>query len=91
MGPTCEVLIQTDDGAVLDALDQAAETINRTRKRRVWDVWIRDRPVHVQVTRSPPTVELSAGCNQPEDYDILRELSLQIAAKFGGIASEPEK
>jgi hypothetical protein len=95
MGPSCELLIQADDGPAVDAIDRllakAAEKITRTRKGRVWDIWIRGRPVHVQVSGSPPTVELSAGCNQPEDYGVLRELSQQIAEELGGMASEPVK
>ena len=95
MGPCCEVLIQDDSGPVLDAIDRllakAAEKIDRTRKGRVWDVWIRGRPVYVQVNASPPSVELSAGCNQPDDYDVVRGLSQQIAKELGGIASEPVK
>ena len=95
MGPTCEVLIESDDGQTLDTIDEllttVADKIDRTRKGRVWEVWIRGRPVYVQVVKSPPAVELSAGCNLPEDHNVLRELSLQIADVLKGIASEPEK
>ena len=95
MGPTCEVLIESDDGLTLDTIDEllatVAEEINRTRMGRVWEVWIRGRLVYVHVVTSPPAVKISAGCNQPEDYNVLRELSLQIADVLKGIASEPEK
>ena len=95
MGPTCEVLLPADDDTTLDAIDAllvaTAEQINRTRKGRVWDVWIGGRPIHVHVTGSPPTAELSAGCNAPEDYTVLRQLSMSIAHSVGGLASEPEK
>jgi hypothetical protein len=95
VGPACEVLLESDDGATLDALDTVlaslANRIDRTRKGRVWDVWVRERPIHVQVVGSPPAVELSAGCNSPEDYAILREIAGRIVEVIGGMASEPEK
>jgi len=91
-GPTCEVLLQTDDGQTLDAivaiLVTAAERIDRTRKGRVWDVWVGGRPVHVSVT--PVSVALSAGCNEPQDSDLLRRLAGAFAVALGGIAIEPE-
>ncbi len=94
-GPTSEVLLEDDDGSTLDAIDQVlasvADQIERTRKGRVWNLFIRGRPVHVKVTGTPPTVELSAGCNAPEDYDVLRELCDVLLQAVGGIASEPEK
>ncbi len=94
-GPTCEVLLNADDGPALDAIDAilatAAERIERTRKGRVWDVWVGGRPVHVSVGGSPPTVDLAAGCNNPEDYTVLRRLASEMAAVLCGIASEPVK
>jgi IS4 transposase len=95
MGPTCEILLEVDDQPTLDAIDKilvsAADRIDRTRKGRVWDVWIRSRPVHVDVSRPPPVVTLSAGCNTSEDFAVLRELAASIVEVVGGIASEPEK
>ena len=92
-GPTCEVLVQDNDGLTLDTIDailaKAAERTDRTRKGRVWDVWVGGRPVHVSV--SPLSVALSAGCNEPQDYDVLRRLAGDLAAALGGIAAEPEK
>jgi hypothetical protein len=80
---------------VLDAIDSvlasAADRIERTRKGRVWDVWVRERPVHVRVEGSPPMVMLSAGCNDPEDYAILRRLAADLARAVGGVASRPVK
>ena len=88
MGPTCEVLLTTDDGAMLDAIDDLlasrAERIDRTRRGRVWDVWIGGRPVHVSVGGKPPSISLSAGCNDPEDYAVLRQLGGELAAALGG-------
>lgn len=56
MGPSCEVLLESDAPHVLDAIDAVlaglAERIERTRKGRVWDVWVRGRPVHVEVRNS---------------------------------------
>jgi hypothetical protein len=89
------VLLETDDGPTLEAIDttlaSVAERIDRTRKGCVWDVWVRGRPVHVQVSGLSPAVALSAGCNGPEDYAILQELALAIANAVGGMASELEK
>jgi hypothetical protein len=94
-GPICEVLLEADDGVALDTIDAiltaAGEHIGRTRKGRVWDAWVAGRPVHVSVGGSPPAVTLAAGCNCPEDYDMLRRLAGEMAAALGGVASEPEK
>jgi hypothetical protein len=87
-----QALLQTDDGPTLDAIDAilatAAERIDRTRKGRVWAAWVGGRPVHVSVT--PVSVALSTGCNEPQDYDLLRRLAGAFAAKLGGVATEPE-
>lgn len=95
MGPTCEVLMELDDDATLDSIDAILAAIcpriERTRKGRVWDVWIEDRPFHLSVHNNPPTVVLAAGCNDTEDYVLLRSLSGRIAAVLGGLASEPSK
>jgi hypothetical protein len=94
-GPTCEVLSNVNDSLTLDVIDalltSVAEQINRTRKGRVWDVWIAGRPVHLSVSGSPPSVALAAGCNDAEDYALLRRLSGEIAAVLHGVATEPIK
>lgn len=94
-GPTCEVLLAVSDERTLDAIDvmlaATAEQIDRTRKGRAWGAWIQGRPVNVAVLDSPPSVTLSAGCNEPVDYDILRSLAVAIASAVDGIASEPQK
>ena len=94
-GPSCEVLLEVNDDSALCAIDEilaaASARIERTRKGRVWRVWIASRPVYVSVERSPPSVALSAGCNGPEDYEILRKLAGDIASTLGGVASEPVK
>ena len=93
MGPTCEVLLVTDDGPTLDTIDallaSLADRIDRTRKGRVWDIWIRGHPVHVHIEQS--SVILSAGCNSHEDLPLLRELAESIVQSVGGLYSEPEK
>ena len=95
-GPACEVeLPSIPDRVALDAIDEfltgVCEHIKRTRKGRVWDVWIDERPVHVAVVDSRGAVELSAGCNAPEDYAILRRLGRSLADILGGKATEPLK
>lgn len=95
-GPACEVkLPSVPDGSSLDAIDAflvgICEHIRRTRKARVLDVWIEGRPVHVAVAESLGAIELSAGCNAPEDYAILRRLGRGLAELFGGEATEPLK
>jgi len=89
------VLLKTDDGASLTAIDATlavvAEHIERTRKGLVWNVWVGGRPVHVSVVGPPPTVALAAGCNGPEDYDVLRNLSKELAGALDGVATEPIK
>ena len=89
------MLIDADDSPTLDALDavlaSASDRVERTRKGRVWDIWVRGRPIHVQAGGRPPKVMLSAGCNEPEVYAILREVADKFISRVGGIASEPEK
>jgi hypothetical protein len=84
-GPTCGGLLQTDDGPTLDAIDaiiaKAVEPIDRTRKGRVWDVGVGDRPVHVSV--SPVSVAHSAGCSELQDDEVLRRLAGTFAANLG--------
>ncbi len=95
MGPTCEILLETDDGPTQDRIDEVlasvADRIDRTRKGRVWDVWIHGRPLHVIITSSPPVVTLSAGCNSYDDVNIVRELAECIVNAVGGLYSGPEK
>jgi hypothetical protein len=95
MGPTCEVLLQSDEPSVhgtIDAfLESASDRIERTRKGRAWDLWIDGRPIHVQVVASPPAVGLSAGCNDAHDYTVLRQIAEGLAAACGGLATEPIK
>jgi hypothetical protein len=94
-GPTCEVLIDSDAVPALDDIDSVlsalAEHVERTRKGRVWDVWVGGRPVHVMVAGSPPVIELSAGCNNPEDYAVLERLAGALVERLGGLASPPLK
>ena len=95
-GPACEVeLSSIRDRAALEAIDEflasVCEHVERTRKGRVWDVWIDGRPVHVAVVDSRGAIEISAGCNAPEDYAILRRLGRGLAEILGGEATEPLK
>jgi hypothetical protein len=94
MGPSCEVLLVDDSPRILDAIDAilalSAERIDRTRKGRVWDVWIRGQPVHIHVEKQL-LMTLSAGCNHPEAFIILREIASRIVDAVGGIYSEPDK
>jgi len=91
MGPTCEVLLESDSATVLDAIDavlaSSVEHIERTRKGRVWDPWIGGRPVHVEVEGPPPSVILSAMCNGPEDGTLLQRLAESLAEVLGGLAT----
>jgi hypothetical protein len=96
MGPACAIELATaPDAATLDSidafLDRIGARIERTRKGRVWDVWIVGRPVHVAVTNSPDVVTVSAGCNSPKDYELLRRIARGLADILGGRASEPLK
>ena len=95
MGPTCEVHLAVVDDHTLIAiyrlLTTVADRIDRTRKDRVWDIWIHGRPVHVHAIEPRRVATLSAGCITPDDYDVLRELSAAIVDTVGGVASEPEK
>jgi hypothetical protein len=95
MGPTGEVLLQSDEPSVLDPIDAFLEStsdrIERTRKGRALDLWIDGRPIHAEVVTSPPALGLSAGCNDAHDYTVLRRLAEGLAAACGGLATEPVK
>jgi hypothetical protein len=95
MGPSCDVVLDVVDDATLETIDSkladVAETITRTRGGRKWQIWIRGRPVIVSIEGTSSSVSLSAGCNALEDYEILRQLSAQLALELGGLASEPIK
>ena len=95
-GPACEVeLPSVADGRALDAIDDflagVCEHVKRTRKGCVWDVWIDGRPAHVAIIDSRGAIEISAGCNAPEDYAILRRLGRGLAEILGGEFTEPQK
>ncbi|WP_165252918.1 hypothetical protein [Paludisphaera soli] len=88
-------MLESDGPTVLDAADAflaaAAEQVERTRRGRAWNIRIDGRPVHVEVTTSPPAIGLSAGCNGAEDDEVLRRLASGLAAACGGVPSEPVK
>jgi hypothetical protein len=94
MGPTCEILLEVSDPLTLAKIDDAlaliAEKIERTRKGRVWKVWIQGRPVHLHATDNN-TLEISADCNQTEDYGVMRDLIQHLCDTTDGIASEVQK
>ena len=95
MSPTCEVLLESGEAPILDTIDAflapVADEIERTRRGRVWNVWIGGRPIHVAVVCSPLSIEMSAGCNDAEDYAALRKLAEGLAEACDGLASEPIK
>lgn len=95
-GPACEVELQSvPDVHTLDAIDEflarIATHIIRTRKGRVWEIRVDGRPVHISVVDSRGAIEISAGCNAPEDYAILSRLGRGLAEMLGGKSSEPVK
>jgi hypothetical protein len=94
-GPACEVLLESDAPEVLLEIDavlaRVAERIERTRKGRVWNIWVDGRPVDVAVESSPPSIVLSAGCNGPEDYRVLARLAASLAERLRGLPSSPTK
>jgi hypothetical protein len=100
MGPTCSVIlsaIPTDAtySAVDAYLSRIAREMMRDKKVRLWEGWIDGRPVIVAIKdeneESHPVVELSAGCNSPEDYEIMRRVSAELADLLGGLATDPIK
>ena len=66
-------------------------TLSASRKGRVWEVWIDNRPIHVAIVASPARIELAAGCNAAEDYTVIHNLAKGLAAILNGKVSEPEK
>jgi hypothetical protein len=95
MGPTCEVILESAEPAVLEAADaflaSAAERVERTRRGKTWNIWVDGRPFRVEASTSLPAIVLSAGCNGAHDYEVLRRLSVGLAVACGGMASEPVK
>ncbi|WP_395738199.1 hypothetical protein [Prosthecobacter sp.] len=95
MGPTAEVITAEPitDQQLLDIDDmitKLAAKFIRTRKGRVWSLWIDERPIHLSVTE-PGVLVMAAGLHSPQDYDILRQLGQRLADLVGGLASEPIK
>jgi hypothetical protein len=93
MGPTCEVVLAVaptlDTLIAVDAyLSSVAESIERTRKGRTWNVWVGGRPIHVAASDSPSVIALAAGCNAPQDYALLRQFGSGLAQVLGGTMSE---
>jgi hypothetical protein len=95
VGPTCEVLLETDASTRLDVIDSLlaahAELVKEARKGRVWDVWVDVRPIHVEVAGTPASIHLSAGCNCAEDYEVLGRLSKVLAESLGGLITPLSK
>jgi hypothetical protein len=93
MSLACEVLLPSDDPAMLDTIDAflscGADQIDRTRKGRVWSLWIDGMPIHVMVVGSPASIELSSPCDDASGYAVLRRLAGGLAAACGGLDSEP--
>ncbi|WP_406698025.1 hypothetical protein V5E97_04145 [Singulisphaera sp. Ch08] len=95
MSLACEVLLESDEPAMLDTIDSfleaAADRIDRTRKGRVWNLWIDERPIHVEVVDQPPSIGLSSACDDAHDDSVLRRLAKGLATACGGLALEPPK
>lgn len=91
MGPTCEVMLEAIDGPTLGAIDAVlvanVDRIERTRKGRAWDIWVGGHPVHVSVSSQSPIISLAAGCNDPDDRDVLRRLAGALVEALSGVAS----
>lgn len=95
MGPACEVTVtqisEALRGEVHRHLEEVADEVVSTRKGRVYDVRIEGRPIGVTIEDDSTTLGLAAGCNQPEDWQVLERLAMSLAARLGGHASKPEK
>jgi len=95
VGPTCSVVVESITGETLDRIDEAlellADRIERTRKGRRWNVWINDRPFAVRVSGANSAIELAAGCNTAEDWELTRRFALSLGSEMNGTATEPEK
>lgn len=95
MGPTCEVTLTQVSEALLDEvhchLEDVADEVVQSRRGRLWEVWIEGRPIVVQVEDEPTSLGLAAGCNQPQDWQILEQLASSLAVTAGGQASKPKK
>jgi hypothetical protein len=95
MGPTCEVLLNGDLDDVLDGIDRflarVCDVVHPTRKGRFWSVRIDGRPIELHVIDFPLSVVITAFCNDPIDYRMLRLLGSGLAEEFDGLASEPTK
>ncbi len=95
MGPTAEVVtdarITEEQLLAIDALlSKFASKIIRTRRGRVWTLWIGEHTIDVSAS-GPTCLALAAGLNSPQDYALLRDLGQRLATRLGGIASEPIK
>lgn len=95
MGPTCEVTVAEISETLLDVvhryLEDVADEVASTRKGRSWDVLVEGRPFGIWVEDASASLGLAAGCNKPEDWQVLERLAINLAARLGGHASKPEK
>jgi hypothetical protein len=99
-GPSCEVVLdQAITNSKLEVIDEylgrISQSIVRHRKGRTWKCSIDGRPIDVftgdNLLMSPDEIGLSAGCNSPQDYEVLRRVSQELATLLDGLASEPIK
>lgn len=95
MGPTCEIsltsgLTVASLALIDDYLQTVVEEIVTTRKGRNWGIQVNGRPVTISAD-SGSEISLTAACNLPEDYDVLRRIAADLAGKLGGVRSEPSK
>jgi hypothetical protein len=86
MGPVRELPHAALDDEALDlihaTLVQIAEKVEATRQGRVWDVWIDERPFHVEADAQSMEIRIAAGCNQPEDHQLLRRVADALKMKL---------
>ena len=100
MGPTIEICSRrkVDDQLLLSVdvlLHAECDSVRTTRKGKVFDVYVEDRPFHAWILGAEDSPEslptgmssaicISAGCNQSIDGEILQRLAERVALEFDG-------
>ena len=107
MGPTLTIYSPSPiDDALLIAVDAVlhaeCDSVQTTRKGRVFSVHLDGRPYDVSIEGAGDSPDplpsgmssavcIAAGCNQPIDHELMLRLAGQIALEVGGEVAPPQR
>ncbi len=94
MGPSCEILVDTIDRDLLETIDAILDSLGGrviSRDGREWEISIYDRPFFVSVNSDSSSIAAYAGCNDPLDWKLLKQIAMELTYGLDGLCSEIEK